>query len=53
MPTRAGLINTITTATTLLTMLLSGCSSANKPAHTLYIAYPIADNEFTQSTKER
>ena len=52
MPTRAGLINTITTATTLLTMLLSGCSSANKPAHTLYIAYGIQENEFTQSTKE-
>ncbi|QNI77909.1 hypothetical protein SynMVIR181_02969 [Synechococcus sp. MVIR-18-1] len=34
-------------------MLLSGCSSANKPAQTLYIAYPIADNEFTQTTKER
>jgi len=34
-------------------MLLSGCSSANKPAQTLYIAYPIADNEFTQSSKER
>ena len=53
MPTRAGLINTITTATTLLTMLLSGCSSANKQAHTLYVAYSIADNEFTQSSKER
>ena len=53
MPTRAGLINTIAAATTLLTMLLSGCSSANKPAQTLYIAYPIADNEFTQSSKER
>ena len=53
MPTRAGLINTITAATTLLTMLLSGCSSANKPAQTLYIAYPIPDNEFTQSSKER
>jgi maltose-binding protein MalE len=53
MPTRAGLINTITTATTLLTMLLSGCSSANKQAHTLYVAYSIADNDFTQSTKER
>ena len=53
MPTRAGLINTITTATTLLTMLLSSCSPANKPAHTLYIAYPIADNEFTQASKER
>ena len=53
MPTRAGLINTITTATTLLTMLLSGCSSANKPAHTLYVAYSIPDNEFTQSSKER
>ena len=53
MPTRAGLVNTITTATTLLTMLLSGCSSANKPAHTLYVAYSIPDNEFTQSSKER
>ncbi len=53
MPTRAGLINTITTATTLLTMLLSSCSSANKPAHTLYIAYPIADNEFARTSKER
>ena len=53
MPTKAGLINTITTATTLLTMLLSGCSSANKPAHTLYIAYPIAKQEFARSTKER
>ena len=53
MPTRAGLINTITTATTLLTMLLSGCLSASKQAHTLYIAYPIADNEFTQASKER
>ena len=52
MPTRAGLINNITTATTLLTMLLSGCSSANKPTSTLYIAYGIADNEFTQSTKD-
>ncbi len=52
MPTRAGLINTITTATTLLTMLLSGCSSANNPAHTLYIAYSIPDNGFTQSSKE-
>ncbi len=53
MPTRTGLINTITTATTLLTMLLSSCSSANKPAHTLYIAYPIPDNEFTQSSIEQ
>jgi hypothetical protein len=53
MPTRAGLINTITTATTLLTMLLTGCSSANKQAHTLYIAYAIPDNEFTQAAKER
>ena len=53
MTTRAELINTITTATTLLTMLLSGCSSANKPAQTLYIAYPIADNEFTRSSKDR
>lgn len=52
MPTRAGLTNTIAAATTLLTMLLSGCSSANKPAQTLYIAYSIADNEFTQSSKE-
>ena len=52
-PTRAGLINTITTATTLLTMLLSVCSSANKQAHTLYVAYSIADNDFTQSSKER
>ena len=34
-------------------MLLSGCSSANKPAQTLYIAYSIADNEFTRSSKER
>ena len=53
MPTRAGLINTITAATTLLTMLLSGCSSANNPAQTLYIAYPIGVNEFTRSSKER
>ena len=53
MPTRAGLINTITTATTLLTMLLSSCSSANKQAHTLYIAYTIPDNEFTETSKER
>ena len=53
MPTRAGLINTIAAATTLLTMLLSGCSSANKPAQTLYIAYYIPDNEFTQTAKER
>ena len=53
MPTRAGLINTIAAATTLLTMLLSGCSSANKPAQTLYIAYSIPDNEFTQTAKER
>ena len=53
MPTRAGLINTIAAATTLLTMLLSGCSSANKPAQTLYIAYSIQDNEFTQTAKER
>ena len=53
MSTRARLINTITTATTLLTILLSGCASANKPANTLYIAYSIADNEFTRPTKER
>ena len=53
MPTRAGLINTIAAATTLLTMLLSGCSSANKQANTLYIAYSIPDNEFTQTAKER
>ncbi|WP_136988095.1 hypothetical protein [Synechococcus sp. UW179B] len=53
MPTRAGLINTIATATTLLTMLLSGCSSANKPAQTLYIAYSIGENEFTRSSKEQ
>jgi ABC-type glycerol-3-phosphate transport system substrate-binding protein len=53
MPTRAGLINTIATATTLLTTLLSGCSSANKQAHTLYVAYSIHDKEFTQSSKER
>ena len=53
MPTRAGLINTITTATTLLTMLLSSCSSANRPATTLYIAYTIPDNEFTETSKER
>ena len=33
-------------------MLLSGCSSANKPANTLYIAYSIPDNGFTQSSKE-
>ena len=33
--------------------MLSGCSSANKPAQTLYIAYAIPDNEFTQSSKER
>ncbi len=37
----------------MLPMLLSSCSSANKPAHTLYIAYSIPDNEFTQSSKER
>ena len=52
MPTRAGLINTITTATTLLSMLLVGCSSSNKQANTLYIAYVIPDNGFTQSSKE-
>jgi hypothetical protein len=34
-------------------MLLSGCSSANKQAHTLYVAYSIPDNDFTQSSKER
>jgi arabinogalactan oligomer / maltooligosaccharide transport system substrate-binding protein len=34
-------------------MLLSGCSAANKPAHTLYITYSIPDNGFTQSSKER
>ena len=53
MPTRAGLINTITTATMMLPLLLAGCSSANKPASTLYIAYPIPDNEFTQTSKQR
>ena len=37
----------------MLPLLLSGCSSANKPASTLYIAYPIPDNEFTQTSKER
>ena len=52
MPTRAELINTITTATTLLSMLLVGCSSSNKQANTLYIAYVIPDNGFTQSSKE-
>lgn len=53
MPERARFINTITAATTLLTILLSGCASANKPANTLYIAYSIPDNDFTQSSKER
>jgi hypothetical protein len=51
MSTRARLINTITAATTLLMMLLSGCSSANKPAQTLYIAYAIGEKEFTLSSK--
>ncbi len=37
----------------MLPMLLSSCSSANKPTHTLYIAHSIPDNEFTQSSKER
>ena len=33
-------------------MLLSSCSSANKPAQTLYIAYSLPDNGFTQSSIE-
>ena len=33
-------------------MLLSGCSSANKQANTLYIAYSLPENEFNQSRKE-
>ena len=37
----------------MLPLLLAGCSSANKPASTLYIAYPIPDSEFTQTSKQR
>jgi len=53
MRTRSQVLNAITAATMMLPMLLSSCSSVSKPANTLYIAYSIPDDEFTQSAKER
>ena len=53
MPTKSLFANAIMLTSISLSALLSGCTSANKPANTLYIAYPLAENEFNQSAKER
>lgn len=50
---RAQVLKTITTATMMLPLVLSSCSSASQPANTLYIAYSIRDDQFTRSAKER
>ena len=53
MPTKSLFANAIMLTSITLSALLSGCTSANKPANTLYIAYPLAENDFNQSAKER
>ena len=52
MPTKSLFANAITLTSITVSALLFGCTSTNKPANTLYIAYALAENDFNQSTKE-
>ena len=53
MPTKSLFANAITLTSITVSALLFGCTSTNKPANTLYIAYPLPENEFNRSLKER
>ena len=53
MPSQSLFANAITLTSITVSSLLFGCTSTNKPANTLYIAYPLPENEFNRSLKER